>query len=157
MDHRMAIIRRAAVTTPLLEKASEPLSGLTSKIIAEHQLGSGNILLCTTYAGVGDFQVNTVTLEGNAHLVFESTNAFGINKDFTLNFGTFSAAEHGSWTATDTADFWTTNHTVSFTETLDMGSLSGTRHGDAGPPGIGSPAVKTQEKVTTLLSSILPG
>lgn len=102
MDHRMAIIRRAAVTTPSLEKASEPLSGLTSKIIAEHQLGSGNTLLCTTYAGVGDFQVNTVTLEGNAHLVFESTNAFGINKDFMLNFGTFSAAEHGSWTAADT-------------------------------------------------------
>lgn len=66
------------------------------------QLGSGNTLLCTTYAGVGDFQVNTVTLEGNAHLVFESTNAFGINKDFMLNFGTFSAAEHGSWTAADT-------------------------------------------------------
>ncbi|WP_302014002.1 PEP-CTERM sorting domain-containing protein [uncultured Akkermansia sp.] len=90
------------------------------------QLGSGNTLLCTTYAETGDFQVNTVTLEGNAHLVFESTNAFGINNDFTLNFGTFSAAEHGSWTATDTADFWTKNHTVSFTGTLDMDSLSGT-------------------------------
>ncbi len=89
------------------------------------QLGSGNTLLCTTYAGVGDFKVNTVTLEGNAHLVFESTNALGLSNDFTLDFGTFSAAEHGSWTATDITSFWVNHHTVTFTGTLDMDSLSG--------------------------------
>lgn len=89
------------------------------------QLGSGNTLLCTTYSGTGDFNVNKVMLEGNANLVFESTNAFGIGNDFTLDFGTFTATEHGSWTATDTAGFWTNGHTVSFTGTLDMNSLSG--------------------------------
>lgn len=87
------------------------------------QLGSGNTLLCTTT--MADFQTNKITLEGNAQLVFESTNIFGINNDFTLDFGTFSAAEHGCWTATDIANFWTQGHTVSFTGTLDMNSLSG--------------------------------
>lgn len=87
------------------------------------QVGSGSTLVCTTT--VGDLNVNSFTLEGNSQLVFESTNAFGLGRDFTLDFGTFSAAEHGSWTATDITSFWVNHHTVTFTGTLDMDSLSG--------------------------------
>ena len=58
------------------------------------QIGSGSTLVCST--SVGDLNVNSITLEGNAHLVFESTNALGLGRDFTLNFGTFTASEHGS-------------------------------------------------------------
>lgn len=87
------------------------------------QIGPGSTLLCVTTQG--DFNVNTVTLEGNSHLVFESANAFGLKNNFTLDFGTFTASEHGSWTATDITGFWTNGKTVSFTGTLDMNSLSG--------------------------------
>lgn len=45
--------------------------------------------------------------------------------DFTLNFGTFTASEHGSWTATDIANLWVNHHSVHFTGTLDMNSLTG--------------------------------
>jgi len=87
------------------------------------QVGSGSTLVCTTT--IGDLNVNSFTLEGNSHLVFESSNAFGLGRDFTLDFGTFTAAEHGSWTATDLTNFWTNGKTVTFTGTLDMNSLSG--------------------------------
>lgn len=87
------------------------------------QIGSGSTLVCST--SVGDLNVNSITLEGNAHLVFESTNALGLGRDFTLNFGTFTASEHGSWTATDITGFWTNHHSVHFTGTLDMNSLTG--------------------------------
>lgn len=87
------------------------------------QIGSGSTLVCNP--SVGDLNVNSITLEGNSQLVFESTNAFGLGRDFTLNFGTFTASEHGSWTATDIANFWVNYHTVYFTGTLDMNSLTG--------------------------------
>ena len=87
------------------------------------QVGSGSTLVCTTT--IGDLNVNSFTLEGNSHLVFESSNAFGLGRDFTLDFGTFTAAEHRSWTATDLTNFWTNGKTVTFTGTLDMNSLSG--------------------------------
>lgn len=87
------------------------------------QIGSGSTLVCTTT--VGDLNANSFTLEGNSQLVFESTNAFGLGRGFTLNFGTFTAAEHGVWVATDITNFWTHGKTVTFTGTLDMNSLSG--------------------------------
>lgn len=87
------------------------------------QIGPNSTLVCAPTKG--DFAVNTVTLEGNSHLIFESTNAFGLSNNFTLDFGTFTAAEHGTWTATDILGFWANNKTVSLTGTLDMNSLSG--------------------------------
>lgn len=118
-DHDDAIIGADAGT--ITWSNQQDYFGKTDTI----QLGSGNTLLCTTYAGTGDFQANKVILEGNARLIFESTNAFGISNNFTLDFGTFTAGEHGFWTATNTAGFWTNGHTVTFTGTLDMNSLSG--------------------------------
>lgn len=47
------------------------------------QVGSGSTLVCTTT--IGDLNVNSFTLEGNSHLVFESSNAFGLGRDFTLD------------------------------------------------------------------------
>lgn len=87
------------------------------------QIGSGSTLVCTTT--VGDLNANSFTLEGNSQLVFESTNAFGLGRGFTLNFGTFTAAEHGTWVATDITNFWSNEKTITFTGTLDMNSLSG--------------------------------
>ena len=98
---------------------SEAFFGDTNTI----QIGSGSTLVCSP--AKGDLNVNSITLEGNAHLVFESTNAFGLGRDFTLNFGTFTASEHGSWTATDIANLWVNHHSVHFTGTLDMNSLTG--------------------------------
>ena len=43
------------------------------------QVGSGSTLVCTTT--IGDLNVNSFTLEGNSHLVFESSNAFGLGRD----------------------------------------------------------------------------
>lgn len=87
------------------------------------QIGSGSTLLCTTT--IGDLNVNSFTLEGNSQLVFESSNAFGLGRDFTLDFGTFTATEHGSWVARDLTNLWANGKTVTFTGTLDMNSLSG--------------------------------
>lgn len=87
------------------------------------QIGSGSTLLCTTT--VGDLNVNSFTLEGNSQLIFESSNAFGLSRDFTLDFGNFTADSHGSWNATNITNFWANGKTVSFTGTLDMNSLSG--------------------------------
>lgn len=87
------------------------------------QLGSGSTLLCTTE--IGDLNVNSFTLEGSSQLVFESGNAFGLGRDFTLNFGDFTATEHGTWIATDITNFWANGKTVTFTGMLDMNSLSG--------------------------------
>ncbi|WP_295875029.1 PEP-CTERM sorting domain-containing protein [uncultured Akkermansia sp.] len=87
------------------------------------QIGSGSTLVCKS--SIGDLNVNSITLEGNAHLVFESTNALGLGRDFTLNFGMFTASEHGSWTATDIPSLWANHQTVYFTGTLDMNSLIG--------------------------------
>jgi len=87
------------------------------------QLGAGSTLLCSSE--IGDLNVNSFTLEGNARLVLESTNALGLGRNFTLNFGTFTATDHGSLTATDIKGFWTNGKTATFTGTLDMNSLSG--------------------------------
>lgn len=112
----------APMTTPSSGKTPELLPGPprnpSSAATNTVQVGSGSTLVCTTT--IGDLNVNSFTLEGNSHLVFESSNAFGLGRDFTLDFGTFTAAEHGSWTATDLTNFWTNGKTVTFTGTLDM-------------------------------------
>lgn len=87
------------------------------------QIDSGSTLLCTTE--IGDLNVNSFTLKGNSQLIFESSNALGLGRDFTLNFGTFTAEEHGSWVATNLPSFWTNGKTVTFVGTLDMNNLSG--------------------------------
>jgi len=64
-------------------------------------------------------------VEENAQLVFESSNTLGLQRDFTMDFGVFTAEEHGSWIATNLANFWTNGRTVTFFGTLDMCKLSG--------------------------------
>lgn len=80
---------------------SQSYFGATRQVIIE----SGSTLLCTTT--VGDLNVDSFTLEGNSQLIFESSNALGLGRNFTLNFGTFTAEEHGTLTATDISGFWT--------------------------------------------------
>ena len=58
-------------------------------------------------------------------MIFESSNALGLGRNFTLNFGTFTAEEHGTLTATDISGFWTNGKTVVFAGILDTSSLSG--------------------------------
>ncbi len=98
---------------------SQSYFGATRQVIIE----SGSTLLCTTT--VGDLNVDSFTLEGNSQLIFESSNALGLGRNFTLNFGTFTAEEHGTLTATDISGFWTNGKTVVFAGILDTSSLSG--------------------------------
>ena len=88
-------------------------------------IGSGSTLLCTTGTGTGDINVDLFKVEENAQLLFESSNALGLQRDFTMDFGVFTAEEHGSWIATNLANFWTNGRTVTFFGTLDMRKLSG--------------------------------
>ncbi|WP_300771372.1 PEP-CTERM sorting domain-containing protein [uncultured Akkermansia sp.] len=98
---------------------SQSYFGATSKVV----IGSGSTLVCTT--AVGDLNVDSFTLNGNSHLIFESSNALGLGRNFTLNFGSFSAEEHGTLTATDIPGFWTNGKTLSFIGVLHAADLSG--------------------------------
>lgn len=114
-DH--AIIGENAGT--ITWSTSQSYFGATNTI----QIGSGSTLLCEP--DQGDLNVNSFTLGSNSQLVFKSSNALGLGRDFSLNFGTFTAEEHGFWIATDITGFWTNGHTVTFNGTLDINSLSG--------------------------------
>lgn len=88
-------------------------------------IGSGSTLLC--HAEKGDLNVNKFTLEGNAKLEFTTTNAIGLGRDFTIDFGNFTANSHGSWITGDTlASFWTNGKTVSLEGTFNTSGLTGT-------------------------------
>ncbi|MBD9264180.1 MAG: hypothetical protein EGS36_11355 [Akkermansia muciniphila] len=63
-------------------------------------------------------------------MIFESSNALGLGRNFTLNFGTFTAEEHGTLTATDISGFWTNGKTVVFAGILDTSSLSAAWNAD---------------------------
>ena len=116
-DSDNAVIGKNAGT--ITWSTSQSYFGATDKVIID----SGSILLCTTE--IGDLNVNSFTLKGNSQLIFESSNALGLGRDFTLNFSTFTAEEHGSWVATNLPSFWSNGKTVLFVGTLDTNSLSG--------------------------------
>lgn len=116
-DRDHAIIGENAGT--ITWSTSQAYFGATSTV----QIGSGSTLLCTTT--IGDLNVNSFTLEGNSQLIFESSNALGLGRDFSLDFGTITAEEHGTLTATDISGFWTNGKTVTFIGVLDTNSLSG--------------------------------
>lgn len=97
-DSDNAVIGKNAGT--ITWSTSQSYFGATDKVIID----SGSILLCTTE--IGDLNVNSFTLKGNSQLIFESSNALGLGRDFTLNFSTFTAEEHGSWVATNLPSFW---------------------------------------------------
>ena len=79
-DSDNAVIGKNAGT--ITWSTSQSYFGATDKVIID----SGSILLCTTE--IGDLNVNSFTLKGNSQLIFESSNALGLGRDFTLNFST---------------------------------------------------------------------
>lgn len=50
--------------------------------------------------------------------------AFGFNKDFTMDYGTFTADSYGQFNVTTEQALWYNGHTVTLTGTLDFAGIS---------------------------------
>ncbi len=101
--------------------SEQPYFGASNEIY----LGSGNTLLITTGSGADDIEFSAIHLSGDATVELSSTNAIGYQKDFTIDYGTFTADSHGFFDATIDGTLWSNNHTLTLVGELDTSNLTG--------------------------------
>ncbi len=79
----------------------------------------------TTGGVTGDLQFSAIHLSGDAMVELSFTNAIGYKKDFTIDFGIFSADSHGFFNASIDGTLWTNGYTLSLIGEWDTSNLTG--------------------------------
>lgn len=83
-----------------------------------------NLIISTTNANIN---VNSFTLNPGAVVTLSSVGDLGFGRDFTVNYGTFTADSHGLFDASTnmTGSLWANGKTVTLTGVLDLTGVTG--------------------------------
>lgn len=82
-----------------------------------------NLIISTTNANIN---VNSFTLNPGAVVTLAAPGALGYGRDFTINYGTFTADSHGLFDASGMAgSLWANRKTVTLTGVLDLTGVTG--------------------------------
>ena len=106
----------------IIWSSTQTYHGATNSI----ELGAGNTIIFEANNGASDLKVSAITLGGGAKFELTGTNAIGYNRDFTINYGTFTADSYGQFDVNMTAGtLWTNGKTITLTGNFDTSGLTG--------------------------------
>lgn len=92
---------------------------------ASIELGAGNTVRFEANSTAVDLNVSSFTLGGNSMFKLFGSNAIGYGKNFTINYGTFTADSHGLFDANMGGGvLWTNGRTVTLTGNFDATGLA---------------------------------
>ena len=93
---------------------------------ASINLGAGNTVRFEANHATVDLDVSSFTLGGGSMFKLFGSNAIGYGKNFTINYGTFTADSHGLFDANMGGGvLWTNGKTVTLTGNFDATGLAG--------------------------------
>ena len=106
----------------IIWSSTQQYHGATNSI----DLGAGNTIIFEANDGASDLSVSAITLGGGAKFELTGTNAIGYGKDFTINYGTFTADSYGQFDVNMTAGtLWTNGRTITLSGNFDTSDLTG--------------------------------
>ncbi len=106
----------------IIWSSTQSYHGATNSI----DLGAGNTIIFEANSGASDLKVSAITLGGGARFELTGTNAIGYNRDFTINYGTFTADSYGQFDVNMTAGtLWTNDKTITLTGNFDTSDHTG--------------------------------
>lgn len=102
--------------------STQQYHGATASI----ELGAGNTVRFEANNTSINLNVSSFTLGGGSMFKLFGSNAIGYGKDFTINYGTFTADSHGLFDANMGGGvLWTNGRTVTLTGNFDATGLEG--------------------------------
>ncbi len=89
-------------------------------------LGAGNTIRVEMGSGSNNLNFSTLTLGNGAIFELHGTNAIGYGRNFTIDYGTFTADSHGFFNANmESGTLWTNGKTITLTGIFDTTDLTG--------------------------------